>query len=85
MDINEIRNLATTALDANEYDSFINKIKHNKLNSARLFLENKLDNIVFNNNHFSPTVAVFQYNSLKKLDDIITNEYINKIDVRVSK
>ena len=85
MDINEIKYLATTALDATEYNTFIDKVNNNKLNSARLFLENKLDNIVFNNNHFSPSIAVFQYNSLKKLDDIITNEYINKIDVRVSK
>lgn len=84
-----MNNLAKTCLNQNDYDTFMAKVNNQQLNSARLFIEDKMDEVMFNNKLQSISHKKQIYSSLKQLDNIVTNEYINQIDVngatRISK
>lgn len=75
----EISNLAKYGMIQRDYDVFMSKINNKQLNSARLFVEDKMDEIVFSKN--IPIPNYVKLGHLKKLDTIITNEYINQLDV----
>ena len=80
MDIVQVSNTAKSVLNDNEYAKLMKHINNRDLSTARIFIEDKIDEIIF-----SRKVGVFNYEKLKsfkKLDSIITNEYINNIDVK---
>ena len=85
MEIKIISNLAKTCLNNNDYEKFMSKINNQGLNSARLFIEDKIDNLMFSSKIESISHKKQYYNNLKKLDDIVTNTYINKLDVNEPK
>lgn len=85
MEIKKISNLAKTCLNNNDYEKFMSKINNQELNSARLFIEDKMDDLMFSNKIESINHKKQQYNNLKNLDNIVTNAYINKLDVNESK
>jgi len=80
MDIVQVSNTAKSVLNDNDYAKLMKHINNRDLSTARIFIEDKIDEIIF-----SRKVGVFNYEKLKnfkKLDSIITNEYINNIDVK---
>lgn len=74
MEIKIVSNLAKASLNQSDYEKFIQKIENKNLNSARLFIEDKLEN-------YTGKKKAIQYQALSKLDNIITNEVINQIEV----
>jgi len=78
-----VSNLAKVSMVEKDYELLMAKINSQNLNGARLFVEDKIDEIIF-----SRKIESFNYNklkTLKQLDTIITNEYINRIDVNGAK
>ena len=83
MDIVQVSNTAKSVLNDNEYAKLMKHINNRYLSTAIIFNEDEIDEIIV-----SRKVGVFNYEKLKsfkKLDSIITNEYINNIDVKNAK
>ena len=78
MEILKISNIAKTCMNENDYNKFMVNLNNQQLNSARLFVEDKIEEVSSSSKNYAQTM---QYCQLRKLDDIVTNEYINKIDV----
>lgn len=74
MEIKIVSNLAKASLNEPDYNRFIERIENKQLNSARLFIEDKLEN-------FNGKKKSIKFKALSKLDNIITNEVINQIEV----
>lgn len=77
MEILKVSSIAKTCMNENEYNKFMVSLNNQQLNSARLIVEDKIEELSSSKN-FAQTM---RYSQLKKLDNIVTNEYINKIDV----
>lgn len=81
MEIIKINSLAKSCMTEKDHNKFMSNINTKNLNSARLFLEDKIDEIVFSKKMKSIVEQQYKYTRLKELDNIVTNEYINQIDV----
>lgn len=79
MEIGTISNLAKGGMVESDYNNFMARINNRQLNLARLFVEDKMDEIVFSR---EPRPNYERLKHLKRLDAIITQEYINQIDVK---
>lgn len=80
MEIQRVSNLAKSSMSEKDYNTFMNRINSQHLNSARLFVEDRMDEIIFSKRVSVVDTTKLQH--LKQLDTIVTNEYINQIDVK---
>jgi hypothetical protein len=79
MDVNKVNTLAKMCMTTNDHSSFMNYINTQQLNTARIKVEEQLDKLSGQHHVGLKQIAC------KKLDTIITNEYIKTIDARISK
>jgi len=81
MNIVNLSDTAKSVLDSKDYDTLMSYIKKRNLNKARLFIEDKIDDNIFSTKLESVSYREDKMLRLKKLDNIITNELINNIDI----
>ena len=81
MDIMKVSDLAKSGLNEVNYNKFMSHINNRKLNNARLFLDNQIDELIFSTKLDTVKFRHERIVNLKKLDNIITNEYINQMDI----
>jgi len=81
MNIVNLSDTAKSVLDSKDYDTLMSYINNRNLNKARLFIEDKIDDNIFSTKLESVSYREDKMLRLKKLDNIITNELINNIDI----
>lgn len=81
MDIVKVSDLAKSGLNEINYNTFMAHINNRKLNDVRLFIDNQIDELIFSTKLNTVKFRHEKIINLKKLDNIVTNEYINQIDV----
>lgn len=81
MDIVKLSDTAKSVLDNENYEILMAYINNRNFNNARIFIEDKIDEIVFSTRLDSLGYRHEKILRLKEVDAIITEEIINKIDV----
>lgn len=89
MNIVQLSDTAKSVLNENDYNTLMKSINNRDISTARIFIEDKIDEIIFSTRLDSIGYRHEKVLRLQEVDAIITNEIINKIDVngatRISK
>ena len=81
MDIVKLSDTAKSVLDNKNYEILMAHINNRNFNNARIFIEDKIDEIIFSTRLDSIGYRQEKILRLQEVDTIITEEIINKIDV----
>lgn len=81
MDIVKLSDTAKSVLDNSNYEQLMAHINNRNMNNARIFIEDKIDELIFSTRLDSLGYRHEKIMRLKEVDAIITNEIINKINV----
>lgn len=81
MDIVKLSDTAKSVLDNKNYEILMAYINNRNFNNARIFIEDKIDEIIFSTRLDSIGYRQEKILRLQEVDAIITEEIINKIDV----
>lgn len=81
MDIVKLSDTAKSVLDNSNYEILMGHINNRNMNNARIFIEDKIDELIFSTRLDSLGYRHEKIMRLKEVDTIITNEIINKINV----
>jgi hypothetical protein len=81
MDIVKLSDTAKSVLDNENYEILMAHINNRNFNNARIFIEDKIDEIIFSTRLDSIGYRQEKILRLQEVDAIITEEIINKIDV----
>jgi hypothetical protein len=81
MNIVKLSDTAKSVLNTTNYEILMAHINNRNLNNARIFIEDKIDEIIFSTRLDSLGYRHEKILKLKEVDSIITQEIINKIDV----
>lgn len=81
MDIVKLSDTAKSVLDNKNYEILMAHINNRNFNNARIFIEDKIDEIIFSTRLDSIGYRHEKILRLQEVDAIITEEIINKIDV----
>ena len=85
MNIIHLSDTAKSVLNKNDYNILMENINNRSMSSARIFIEDKIDEIIFSSKLESVAYRYDQVMRLREIDVIITNEIINKINVNGAK
>ena len=85
MNITHLSDTAKSVLNKNDYNILMENINNRSMSSARIFIEDKIDEIIFSSKLESVAYRYDQVMRLREIDVIITNEIINKINVNGAK
>ncbi len=81
MNVVKVSDTAKSVLNGSDYNILMGHINNRKMNNARVFIEDKIDNIIFSTNLESVSYRHEKIMRLKEIDAIITDEIINNIKV----
>lgn len=81
MDIVKLSDTAKSVLDNSNYEQLMAHINNRNMNNARIFIEDKIDELIFSTRLDSLGYRHEKIMRLKEVDAIITNEIINKTKV----
>ena len=81
MDIVKLSDTAKSVLDNKNYEILMAHINNRNFNNARIFIEDKIDEIIFSTRLDSIGYRHEKILRLQEVDAIITEEIINKINV----
>lgn len=81
MNIVKLSDTAKSVLDNSNYEILMGHINNRNMNNARIFIEDKIDEIIFSTRLDSLGYRHEKVMRLKEVDAIITNEIINKTKV----
>lgn len=81
MNIVKLSDTAKSVLDNPNYEILMGHINNRNMNNARIFIEDKIDEIIFSTRLDSLGYRHEKVMRLKEVDAIITNEIINKTEV----
>lgn len=81
MNIVKLSDTAKSVLDNPNYEILMGHINNRNMNNARIFIEDKIDEIIFSTRLDSLGYRHEKVMRLKEVDAIITNEIINKTKV----
>lgn len=81
MNIVKLSDTAKSVLDNSNYEILMGHINNRNMNNARIFIEDKIDEIIFSTRLDSLGYRHEKVMRLKEVDAIITNEIINKTEV----
>ena len=81
MDIVKLSDTAKSVLDNKNYEILMAYINNRNFNNARIFIEDKIDEIIFSTRLDSIGYRQEKILRLQEVDAIITEEIINKINV----
>lgn len=81
MNIVKLSDTAKSVLNDSDYNKLMGHVNNRDLNSARIFIEDKIDQNIFSTKVDSSLMRYEKAKRLQTIDSIITEELIKTIDV----
>lgn len=81
MNIINLSDTAKSVLNGQDYNILMKHINNRDMTTARIFIEDKIDELIFSTKLDSVNYRQEKVVRLKQVDAIITNEIINNIEV----